>query len=61
MMKDGGDFVTGLTGENGTNGLSKSLKVVSDGADYVTGVALLVPVGGVVAALFHLRYLYILG
>jgi RHS repeat-associated protein len=46
VMNDAKGFVRGLTGADGTQGLSKSLKVVSDGADYVTMVAVAVPVIG---------------
>jgi len=40
------NFARGLTGLNGKTGLSQSLKVVSDGTDYVTATALVVPILG---------------
>ena len=46
QINDAKQFVRGLTGFNGRAGLSNSLKVVSDGADYVTALAVAVPIAG---------------
>jgi hypothetical protein len=50
-MSDAKGFLDGLRGADGAAGLSKSLKVISDGADYVTVVALAVPVLGEAVAI----------